>query len=369
MTALEVDITKRLGSFSLGVSFAIEQPREIMALLGPSGCGKSMTLKCIAGIERPDSGRIVLDSRTLFDSAARIDLPPQQRRVGYLFQSYALFPTMTVEQNVQAGAAGSTRKERAARAAKEIAAMRLEGLEHHKPAQLSGGQQQRCAMARILASDPELILLDEPFSALDGYLRWQLELELSDVLRGFPGGAVYVSHNRDEVYRMCDTVCVLDHGHSDAKVGVRELFAAPATLVAALISGCKNVSRAHAAGPGLLACEDWGVTLRTSLPVPAGVTHAGIRAHYFETHGADDASDAVENAIPCTVERVIDSTFSTIVMARTPGSTPLRYECEKDDWAALGNPTCLVLVAPPATVMPLVSSGNGGAGREGASHA
>ncbi len=369
MTALEVDITKRLGSFSLGVSFAIEQPREIMALLGPSGCGKSMTLKCIAGIERPDSGRIVLDGRTLFDSAARIDLPPQQRRVGYLFQSYALFPTMTVEQNVQAGAAGSTRKERAARAAKEIAAMRLEGLEHHKPAQLSGGQQQRCAMARILASDPELILLDEPFSALDGYLRWQLELELSDVLRGFPGGAVYVSHNRDEVYRMCDTVCVLDHGYSDAKVGVRELFAAPATLAAALISGCKNVSRAHAAGPGLLACEDWGVTLRTSLPVPAGVTHAGIRAHYFETHGADDASDAVENAIPCTVERVIDSTFSTIVMARTPGSTPLRYECEKDDWAALGNPARLVLVAPPATVMPLVSSGNGGAGREGASHA
>ena len=285
MTALEVDITTRLGSVSLGVSFAIEQPREIMALLGPSGCGKSMTLKCIAGIERPDSGRIVLDGRTLFDSAARIDLPPQQRRVGYLFQSYALFPTMSVEQNVQAG------------------------------------------------------------------------------------GAVYVSHNRDEVYRMCDTVCVLDHGHSDAKVGVRELFAAPATLAAALISGCKNVSRAHAAGPGLLACEDWGVTLRTSLPGPAGVTHAGIRAHYFETHGADDASDAVENAIPCTVERVIDSTFSTIVMARTPGSTPLRYECEKDDWAALGNPARLVLVAPPATVMPLVSSGNGGAGREGASHA
>ena len=102
MTALEVDITKRLGSFSLDVSFAIERPDEIMALLGPSGCGKSMTLKCIAGIERPDSGRIVLGGRTLFDSGAHVDLPPQQRRVGYLFQSYALFPTMTVEQNVRA---------------------------------------------------------------------------------------------------------------------------------------------------------------------------------------------------------------------------------------------------------------------------
>ena len=361
MTTLEVDITKRLGSFSLDVSFAIERPDEIMALLGPSGCGKSMTLKCIAGIERPDSGRIVLGGRTLFDSGAHVDLPPQQRRVGYLFQSYALFPTMTVEQNVRAGAAGATREERSARAAREIAAMRLEGLEHRKPAQLSGGQQQRCAMARILASDPELILLDEPFSALDGYLRWQLELELTDALRGFPGGAVYVSHNRDEVYRMCDTVCVLDRGRSDAKVGVRELFASPATLAAALISGCKNVSRARVAGPGLLLCDDWGVTLETSLPVPEGVTHVGIRAHYFQAHSADDgaASAAGRNAIPCAVERVIDSTFSTIVMARTPGGALLRYECEKDAWAALGNPVQLVLVAPPQTVMPLVSACNG----------
>ena len=361
MTTLEVDITKRLGFFSLDVSFAIERPDEIMALLGPSGCGKSMTLKCIAGIERPDSGRIVLGGRTLFDSSAHVDLPPQQRRVGYLFQSYALFPTMTVEQNVRAGAAGATREERSARAAREIAAMRLEGLEHRKPAQLSGGQQQRCAMARILASDPELILLDEPFSALDGYLRWQLELELTDVLRGFPGGAVYVSHNRDEVYRMCDTVCVLDRGRSDAKVGVRELFASPATLAAALISGCKNVSRARVAGPGLLMCDDWGVTLETSLPVSEGVTHVGIRAHYFQAHAAGDgaASAAGGNAIPCTVERGIDSTFSMIVMARTPGGASLRYECEKDAWAALGNPVQLVLVAPPQTVMPLVSAGNG----------
>ena len=360
MTVLEVDITKRLGSFSLDVSFSIERPDEIMALLGPSGCGKSMTLKCIAGIERPDAGRIVLGGRTLFDSSAHINLPPQQRRVGYLFQSYALFPTMTVEQNVRAGAAGATREERAERAAREIASMRLGGLEHHKPAQLSGGQQQRCAMARILASSPELILLDEPFSALDGYLRWQLELELTDVLRGFPGGAVYVSHNRDEVYRMCDTVCELDRGRSDAKVSVRELFASPATLAAALISGCKNVSRAHVAGPGLLACEDWGVALRTSLPVPGGVTHVGIRAHYFEAHAAGDVAAGAlgGNAIPCTVERVIDSTFSTIVMARTPGGALLRYECEKDAWAALDSPAQLVLVAPSQTVMPLVSASN-----------
>lgn len=353
MTTLSVDITKLLRNFILDVHFSIDRPDEIMALLGPSGCGKSMTLKCIAGIEHPDQGRIVLGGRTLYDSAAHVDLPPQQRRVGYLFQSYALFPNMTVLQNVLAGASGATKQERQERAQRQIHAMRLDGLERQRPSELSGGQQQRCAMARILASDPELILLDEPFSALDGYLRWQLELELSDVLRGFPGGAVYVSHNRDEVYRMCDTVCVLDRGRSDPKVEVHQLFARPASLAAALISGCKNVSRANALPDGTLDCTDWGVALRTTLPRPEGLTHVGIRAHYFQ---ARPGARAGQNCIACQVDRVIDSTFSTIVMARTPGGGLLRYECQKDDWAVLGQPSQITLSIDPSQVMPLSSS-------------
>lgn len=383
MRSLQVNIAKRLGNFRLRVNFCIDEPNEIMALLGPSGCGKSLTLKCIAGIERPDQGRIVLGDRVLFDSERHINLPPQQRRVGYLFQNYALFPNMTVEQNVLVAAAGATKQERRERALREIAAMRLEGLERHRPAQLSGGQQQRCAMARILASDPELILLDKPFSALDGYLRWQLEMELSDTLRHFPGGAVFVSHNRDEVYRLCDTVCVLDQGSSDPKVSVHDLFKQPTSLAAALISGCKNVSRAHAAAPGLLRCDDWGTTLRTSLPCPSGLTHVGIRAHYFTveknfpakkdppikkdppaTKGLPNEKSLpanrhtpAQNLIPCEVARVIDSTFSTIVMARTPGGGLLRYELQKDEWARLGNPTQLTLGIDPAMVMPLTSVG------------
>lgn len=379
MRSLQVSIKKRLGSFQLRVNFCIDKPNEIMALLGPSGCGKSLTLKCIAGIERPDQGRIVLGDRVLFDSERRINLPPQQRHVGYLFQNYALFPNMTVEQNVLAAAAGATKRERRERALREIAAMRLKGLEHHRPAQLSGGQQQRCAMARILASDPELILLDEPFSALDGYLRWQLEMELSDTLRHFPGGAVFVSHNRDEVYRLCDTVCVLDQGGSDPKVSVHDLFKRPASLAAALISGCKNVSRAHVVAPGLLRCDDWGVTLRTSLPCPSGLTHVGIRAHYFTVEKcfpakkepptrkclpvqkeapAKEATSA-RNLIPCKVARGIDSTFSTIVMARTPAGGLLRYELQKEEWARLGNPSQLTLGIDPGMVMPLTSIGEG----------
>lgn len=351
--SLLVDIEKELADFTLKVHFSIDRPRETLALLGPSGCGKSMTLKCIAGVERPDRGRIVLGDRVLFDSEASIDLVPQRRHVGYLFQNYALFPQMSVWQNVMAGAAGSTKAARAQKAHAQLGAMRLEGMEQRMPAELSGGQQQRCAMARILANEPELILLDEPFSALDSYLRWQLELELADVLRGFSGGAVYVSHNRDEVYRLCDSVCVLDRGHSESKVSVGDLFATPKSLAAALISGCKNVSRAKCVGTGLLRCEDWGVTLRTSCPCPNSVSHVGVRAHYFTARPVTQESAPLENEMVCGVERVIDSTFSSIVMLRSPGGGPIRYECAKEAWDSLGNPTQLLISVAPDKVMPL----------------
>lgn len=384
--SLQVDVRKSFGpTFALDVSFEVEAADETLALLGPSGCGKSMTLKCIAGIVTPDEGRIVLNGRVLFDSAAGVNLRPQERRVGYLFQNYALFPNMTVEQNIAVGVLGKGKEERAQTVARQVAAFRLDGLQKKRPAQLSGGQQQRVALARIMASEPELLLLDEPFSALDGYLRWQLELELTDTLRAFPGGTVYVSHNRDEVYRMCDSVSVISQGRSEQKLSVPELFATPTSLPAALISGCKNVSRARvvgaraAAADAVLACEDWGVELRTSLPVPDDAAYVGLRAHYFTVEAAgkkgegpaagdallsNDAATAdsvvpVANRIPCAVDRVIDSTFSTIVMLRTPAGGLLRYECGKGEWAALGNPAQVTLGIAPACVMPL-GPGKGG---------
>ena len=355
--SLSVDIRKRLGSFQLDVSFEAADPTETFALLGASGCGKSVALKCIAGIERPDEGRIELNGRVLFDSAARVDVPAQARRVGYLFQSYALFPTMTVEQNVLAGARGATRAERLERAHAQLRAFRLEGLERQRPAQLSGGQQQRCALARIMANEPELLLLDEPFSALDGYLRWQLELELADTLKAFPGGVVFVTHSRDEVYRMCDRVCVLTNGRSGRTVTTRELFDAPVTLAEAVISGCKNVSAATPVPADALSCGDWGVTLACARPV-AGCDHVGIRAHHLHVSAGDDSSGAEapgQNRIPCRVARVIDNVFSTIVMCETPGGGQLRVELGKDAWAALGSPDRVTLEVSPADVMPLRS--------------
>lgn len=155
-------------------------------MLGASGCGKSVTLKCIAGIMTPDKGRIELDGQVLFDAEKGINLPPQKRRVGYLFQQYALFPNMTVVQNICCGIrARGAERERLVR--EQMRRFQLEGLEKSYPAQLSSGQQQRVALARILAGEPKAILLDEPFSALDSYLKWSLEAELTQMLAAFSG--------------------------------------------------------------------------------------------------------------------------------------------------------------------------------------
>ena len=318
--ALIVDIEKTLGDFHLKVNFTAE--REVMALLGASGCGKSMTLKCIAGIVRPDKGHIELNGRVLFDSDKKIDLPPQKRKVGYLFQQYALFPHMTVEQNIRAGAHARPKAEREQAVREVLHAFRLEGLENNRPSQLSGGQQQRCALARILVGQPELVLLDEPFSALDAYLKWQVELELSDILKNLSCGTLFVTHNRDEVYR------------------------APATMGAALISGGKNVSAAEVKQGETLFCKDWNVTLKTALHVPENIAYVGVRAHYFTTEGT-------ENAIPCTVERVVENPFSTVVMLQTTGAGRLRWELDKAVWETLSGTEKLTLYVRPEDVMPL----------------
>ena len=215
MSAL-VKFRKKFGAFSLSVDFEAEN--EVLALLGGSGCGKSMTLKCIAGIVTPDEGKIVVDGVTFFDSERGVNLKPQQRRCGLLFQNYALFPNMTAKQNIMTVLRrGSGRCENSEARYREIAEkFFITGLEEHYPSQLSGGQQQRVALARIMASDPAIIMLDEPLSALDSYLRWQLELNLRRTLAEFPGTTLYVSHNRDEVYRLCSKVCVINNGQSSS---------------------------------------------------------------------------------------------------------------------------------------------------------
>jgi molybdate transport system ATP-binding protein len=172
--SLLVKIEKRLGDFVLYADF--ESDKETLAVLGESGAGKSLLLKCIAGIERPDSGRIILDDIILFDSEKKINLPPQKRHVGYLFQNYALFPNMTVFQNISETAKNKDN------VTSLIARFGLIGKENDYPAKLSGGEQQRVALARLIASEPEVFLFDEPFSALDSNRKAELERLILDLL-------------------------------------------------------------------------------------------------------------------------------------------------------------------------------------------
>lgn len=207
---LYVDIVKKLDNFTLKASFNVDG--DVTALFGASGAGKSMTLKCIAGIEKPDSGVVQLNGRTLFDSSEHINLPPQKRRVGYLFQEYALFPNMTVKGNIEAGMRSLKKSERIDKTAELIDHFRLNGLENKRPSTLSGGEQQRVALARIFASQPEVILLDEPFASLDILLKSELIPYIKDIINGFGGESILVSHDADEVLSMCERVTEISSG-------------------------------------------------------------------------------------------------------------------------------------------------------------
>lgn len=289
-----------------------------------------MTLKCIAGIEKPDRGTITLDGRVLFDSEKHINLTPQQRRVGYPFQQYALFPNMTVRQNIAAAVRDKLRRK--AVTEEKLRQFRLEEVADKRPGQISGGQQQRTALARILASEPKVILLDEPFSALDSYLKYQLEVELAETLEQFPGTILWVSHDRNEVFRNCRRVCVLDQGKSQGTFTLRELFHEPVTEAAARLSGCKNYADAVPQGTSV-SLPEWGLTLECGKEVSADISRIGIRAHHVTMAAAN-----APGAFPCDVLRVIQDVFVTIVLLRpegaAPDAPPLRMELDRDVWHA-----------------------------------
>jgi molybdate transport system ATP-binding protein len=319
--SIEVFIKKKLHNFMLNISFSAEN--EYMGLLGASGCGKSMTLKCIAGIENPDSGYIRINGRTVFDSEKHINIKPGERKCGFLFQNYALFPTMTIAQNIELVLHRQSAAQRKEKTISVLSQFGISDIADRKCTELSGGQQQRAALARIMVNNPEIIMLDEPFSALDSFVKQQVETNLINMLTGFNRTVLFVSHDRDEIYRICDNIAVISGGTICRTGTCRDVFTDPQTVAAARLTGCKNISRYERKGTRRIFIKDWNLLMDTSTDVPYESGSAGIRAHYIRK-----ASDSDQcNCYTFTVDQQRKSPFSISAYISIPGAAvPIDWE-------------------------------------------
>src|ERR1700724_1529912 len=339
--SLEVAIEKQVSDFRLSVEFTADGAP--LGLLGPSGSGKTMTLRAIAGLETPDRGRIVLDGRALFDSARGINIPARERKIGLLFQNYALFPHLTVTENIAFVLHRLPESERARRVAQQLSAAHLDDLANRFPASLSGGEQQRVALARALAVEPAALLLDEPFSALDTHLRSALERQLRETLETYRGSTLFVSHNLEEAYRVCGELLVLARGSVAARGPKEEVFRHPPTLEVARLTGCKNYSRARRLENGRIEALDWGCTLRVTQDFTKTPQHVAIRAHHIRVHASRASPERHENIFPCWLAAMTETPFRVTLDLRIggPPSGPTDFhvqaEVVKQEWESFRN--------------------------------
>jgi len=304
---LEVEIEKKLTDFDLDIAFRVgEKP---LSILGASGAGKTMLLRCVAGIENPDRGRIVLNDRVLFDSKKKIALPARERRVGMLFQNYALFPHRTVSENLCFGIEGEDRASRDAKVTSLTSRMHLGGLETRFPRELSGGEQQRVALARALAIEPEALLLDEPLAALDTHLRSQVETHLQNTFGAYKRPTLLVTHNIEEAYRLGEELLVLARGKVAARGPKEEIFRRPPSVEVARLTGCKNISRAQANSDGSVEALDWGCQLQVANAPAKTPKYVGIRAHHIDFAETSEAKMQSENVFPCRLSQSSETPF------------------------------------------------------------
>ncbi len=334
---LEVHIAKRLEDFTLDVSFAA--PDGPLSVLGSSGAGKSMLLRCIAGLDRPDRGRIVLNGRTLLDAGRRVHVPSRERRVGMLFQHYALFPHRTLAENIAFGMRNLPKEEQSRRVALLLHRTHLAGLEHRYPREVSGGEQQRAALARALAIEPEALLLDEPLSALDTHLRSQMEAHLQETFAAYPHPALLVTHNIEEAYRLGEQMLVLSRGRIAAFGAKDEIFRSPPSLEVARLTGCKNFSRVRMTSDRAVEALDWHCSLRVAGAARGTPAHIGIRAHHIQfVDAAGAARGASENVYPCWLVRASETPFRVTLYlslqqpAAASGEHTLQAEVTKEKW-------------------------------------
>ncbi|MBE9184591.1 molybdate ABC transporter permease subunit [Microcoleus sp. LEGE 07076] len=332
---LVLNIFKPLSGFALDVGFDIGQ--EVLGILGASGSGKSMTLRCIAGLETPGSGKIAVNGKVLFDSAEGINIPSKDRHIGFLFQNYALFPHLTVAENIAFGLHNLSKSEQKLRVKEQLVSVQMLGLENRYPHELSGGQQQRVALARAIAPAPELLLLDEPFSALDTHLRSQLERELMQTLANYGGITLFVSHNLEEVYRVCKNLLVLAEGIPIAFDTKEHIFDRPCNFTVAQLTGCKNFSAAKPVAETVVEAIGWGCDLTVVEPIPKSLVSVGIRAHQISFVSRCDR----ENTFACWIASTVETPHRVTLYLKLhspPNDSPdyhLQAEVFKEKWRAI----------------------------------
>jgi spermidine/putrescine transport system ATP-binding protein len=301
-------VVKRFDDTVAVAGISVEIPRgSFFALLGPSGCGKTTTLRMIGGFDEPTGGRIFLGDEDV------VGLPPYKRDVNTVFQSYALFPHMTIEDNVGFGLErkGVEKRLRKGRVAEMLELVGLTGFARRKPKQLSGGQQQRVALARALVNHPRVLLLDEPLGALDLKLRKQMQLELKRIQHEVGITFVHVTHDQEEAMTMADTIAVMNAGRIEQLGPPTELYEHPATAFVAGFLGVSNLLPGRVAEPGLIRLDD-GTVVRATVNGRTGEVAAGVRPEKI-TIGAGGGA----NELPGTISETAYIGVATQVVVRT----------------------------------------------------
>jgi molybdate transport system ATP-binding protein len=327
---LEVRVKRKLAGFTLDVKFSVNQ--EILAILGPSGSGKTMTLQCIAGLLKPDEGFIKLNDKVLLDSERGISLPTQMRKVGFVFQNYALFPHLNVNQNIAYGIQYLGKKEIKDRVSELLEKMNIQRLGERYPRQLSAGQQQRVAVARALAPGPEVLLLDEPFSALDSLVKERLQLELQSLQNFYKGDMLFVTHDLSEGYKLSSKIAVFEAGRIIQYDDKSKVISSPANHTVARLTGVRNLFQGTIIEKEekqvMVTIPELGEKFRVEmketidLALNQNVT-VGIRPEYVHL-----SENPVENTLRCKIDRMIEGISSVDCFFYVQGKASARHWIE-----------------------------------------
>lgn len=310
------------------IDFSVS-PGDVTCIIGPSGSGKSTLLRCLNMLETPSTGEINYHGTDI--TSKNVNVPEYRSKVGMVFQNFNLFNNMTALKNCTVGQVKVLKKSKEEAEKKALYYLEKVGMAPYinaKPKQLSGGQKQRVALARMMASQPEILLLDEPLSALDSFLKWQVEEELQDLLSEIGKTVLFVSHSRDEVYHLCDRICVLEKGHMETIQEKKEFFANPVTQAAARISGCRNIVPAKRLSAHQLEVPDWGICFELEKEIPEDISFVGVRAHYIEV-SAD--LEPAKNSSIMQMDRLLEQQFeSELVLKYNQDTMSLRILMDKE---------------------------------------